>query len=166
MAKSPKTNTVTLLTSTKAITAATNTLAAAANMLQHDAHTLACSVLAHVGKHGQIGIVNNFLAAMPDMTRKNSLILWFETFGKLKYEGKAMCYVSTKPQRLGDAMEKPFWKFKANEGVPYQPLIMDTYIDQQIKKLEKDQKETKQDHSALIGALKAHKATILTALPN
>ena len=155
---------MTLLTSVKAITTEIERVQRVGATYQVDLHVLACSVLQHVGKHGNIGVVNQFLAALPDAVRVNALKDWFEAFGKVTWIGadtKAMktpSFVSAKPQRLGEAMEKPFWKFKANEGAPYVPLIMDTYIDQQIKKLAKDDTETKSNKWApVIAALKAQK---------
>ena len=97
------------------------------------------------------------------MVRKNALQMWFETYGQLTFsavnEGDKPAWRidRSKKQRLGEAMDKPFWKIKGMEGVKYVPLKMDTYLDQQIKKLEKDQKETGANHSALIMALKTYK---------
>ena len=51
-------------------------------------------------------------------------------------------------------MKKPFWKFKANEGVPYEAIDVAALIAGTIKKLERDSKETKIDHSAVIHALR------------
>lgn len=140
--------------------------------LQVDAHIIACSILAHVELHGDIRMVNSLLAAVgkDSMLRMNSLRTWFETFGKIKFEKGNPCYVSNAKTRLGDAMAKPFWKFKAMEGTVYQPLVMTTYIDDQIKKLEKDIKNTPNaDHTAqraLIKALKDHSNTVATTPAN
>lgn len=162
-----------LLTTVKAIDAATKDIAVRGTSLQVDMHIVACSVLAHVGKHGQIGIVNNFLAAIPDMARINAIKVWFEKFSKVTFVGadgktlKSPVYVSGKAQRLGDAMETPFWKLKAKEGEAYEAIVMDKYLDQQIKKLQKDQTETKRDWSPLIKSLQAMKlAQAPVALPN
>lgn len=112
--------------------------------LQQDIHRLACSVLKHTAQHGRIQVLEQFIDAMPAMVRVNSLQLWFETFGQLTYnalEGekkRAWRIDRSKKLRLGEAMEKPFWKFKALEGAQYTPIKMDDYLDQQIKKLEKD----------------------------
>lgn len=132
--------------------------------LQHDIHKLACSVLAHTAKHGRIQVLEQFLEAMPDMIRKNSLQMWFETFGQLTFsaaegsdvKGKTWHIDRSKKVRLGEAMEKPFWKFKALEGAPYKPLEMDSWLEKQVKALEKDAKETGRNHNAIIAALKGY----------
>lgn len=130
--------------------------------LQQDVHILACSVLAHVGKHSNINVLTDFLAAVPDMVRVNALKTWFETFGQVSFsalkEGDKPSWRidRTKKVRLGDAMVKPFWKFKANEGVPYQPLDMAKYCEQQIKTLERDARLSGHNHDTLIMFLKTY----------
>jgi hypothetical protein len=145
---------VTLLTTVKAIEAAILSIHERGTSLQTDMHIAACSVMRHLGKHKDIRIVMKLLNAMPDMARKNSLMLWFETFGAVKFEGKEATFVKDKPTKMADAMAKPFWKFKANEGVPYEALDVVALINSTIKKLEKDTKETKIDHTATIHALR------------
>lgn len=133
--------------------------------LQAEMHKLACSVLVHLGETSDIRVTLRFLAAMPEMARGNALHAWFETFGPIKFAtpeeikngAAAARFVKGGKVRLGDAMAKPFWKFKATEGKPYEPLVMDTYLDQQIKRLEKDAKETGADHKDVIAAFRALK---------
>lgn len=132
---------------------------------QAELHVLACSVLQHVAKNRNVTVLQHFIESLPAAVRVNSLQKWFETFGNVSYsaiEGsKENCWRldNTKKLRLGEAMVKPFWKFKANEGLPYVPVDMDAWSEQQIKKLEKDAKETKRDHSVLINALKGYRFT-------
>ena len=144
---------ITLLTSLKAIDAAILSLHERGQSLQTDMHIAACSVLAHVGKHRDIRVLHKLLNAMPDVTRNNSLRLWFETFGNVKFEGKDIVLTSN-GIKLADAMKKPFWKFKANEGVPYEAIDVAALIASTIKKLERDSKETSIDHSAVIHTLR------------
>jgi hypothetical protein len=144
---------ITLLTSLKAIDAAILSLHERGQSLQTDMHIAACSVLAHVGKHRDIRVMHKLLNAMPDVTRNNSLRLWFETFGNVKFEGKDIV-LTDNGIKLADAMKKPFWKFKANEGVPYEAIDVAALLASTIKKLERDSKETKIDHSAVIHALR------------
>jgi hypothetical protein len=65
-------------------------------------------------------------------------------------------------------MAVPFWKL-VKEAV-YQPLNMSTYIEKQIKLLNKDIKNTPNaDHTpqlALIKALNEHSKTVATTLAN
>jgi hypothetical protein len=128
--------------------------------VQAEMHKLACSVLAHLGEHKDIRTVQKFIAAMPDMARVNGLRNWFEQFGPIKFheaEGKdaapTATYVKGKAVDLGKAIDKPFWKFSAKEGQPYEPLNVETWAKAAIGKLQKDAKETGRDHSALIHAL-------------
>ena len=154
---------VVIMTSLKAINAEIKWVADTGATLQQRTHALACSVLAHVSKHGNINVLTQFLDAVPDMVRKNALQQWFETFGQVSFkavaagEKPAWRIDRTKKVRLGDAMDKPFWKFKANEGAPYVPLNIDDYLSKQIKLLEKDAEKTGVDHSALIAAMKGYK---------
>lgn len=166
---------IAIVTGVKDLTKRIDALKPTAADLQHEVHVLACSVLAHTAKHGNINLLNRFLDALPDMVRMNALSSWFEHFGQLTYgpikEGDDPIWRidRTKKALLGDAMVKPFWKFKANEGVPYQPLDMALWCEQQIKRLQKDTKETGNNHEHLIMFLKTynpqgelHKATMPT----
>jgi hypothetical protein len=138
--------------------------------LQMEAHVIACSILKHVEKHGDIRMVNTLLAAVgkENMLRMNALKEWFEKFGKIAFEKDNACYVGSAKTRLADAMAVPFWKL-VKEAV-YQPLNMSTYIEKQIKLLQKDIKNTPNaDHApqlALIKALNEHSKTVATTLAN
>ena len=136
---------ITLFTTNKDIDAAIKSLHTDGQALQAHMHKTACSVLAHLGKNRDVRYVLKCVAAMPDMSRKNSLMQWFETFGQIVFgkgetAGTAM-FATDKKHRIGDAMDKPFWKFKANEGMPYEAIDFTKYVEQQIKKLDKDIKE-------------------------
>lgn len=162
--------TVDLITTIKAIKLEIADVEVIGATLQQRIHRIACSVLAKVGKDGRIQLLEQFIDAMPDMVRKNSLQTWFETFGPLSFSAlentdskkKGWRIDRSKKMRLGEAMEKPFWRFKALEGAPYQPLDTDAFINTAIKKLEKDIAECKKagrEHvksSALLMALKTH----------
>ena len=129
--------------------------AKSAGTLQKRTHVLACSVLQHYGQNKDIRIVFKFINAVPEMVRVNGLKLWFEAFAPIKFTEETAVYVKDGKFKLGDAMDKPFWKFKANEGAPYEAIDLLKYAQYQIKKLEKDQKETGRDHSVVISALKS-----------
>lgn len=127
--------------------------------LQTRTHVLACSVLQHYGQNKDIRIVLKFINAVPEMVRVNGLKLWFEAFAPIKFTEETAVYVKDGKFKLGDAMDKPFWKFKANEGVPYEAIDLLKYAQQQVKKLQKDQEKTGRDHSALIAVFNAMGAT-------
>jgi hypothetical protein len=148
---------LTLLTTVKAIEAGIASIHVAGQTLQTQMHLIACSVLQHVGKNKDTRVLMKLINAMPDMSRKNSLISWFETFGNVKYskEAKSFVLVKDKGIQLGNAIDKPFWKFKATEGVAYEPIDVAALVAQTIAKLTKDAEKTKRDHTGLIKALKA-----------
>lgn len=135
---------------------------------QKSVHQLAVSILYHVGEHGDTTVVKRFIEAMPESTRSNGLRAWFEHFGPVKFDRDApsgtevVQFVRGKPALIGDADAKPFWKFKAHEGKPYEALDMEKWLTSVIKKLEKDAKEAHRDHSGLINDLTAR----LTGLKN
>jgi hypothetical protein len=77
-------------------------------------HSAACSVLAHVGQHRDIRMVDRLLVVVSDSVRANRLKVWFSAFGPVEFvEGQAK-YRRAKTL-LGDAVAKPFWKFKAKK---------------------------------------------------
>jgi hypothetical protein len=123
-------------------------------LLQAEAHRIACSVLRHVGEYRDIHVVRRFLDAMPDMARANALRTWFETFGPVTFDGNVAYFNKAGKTKLGEAIDKPFWKFKANEGEEYQPVNPSALIEALIKKLEKDGLKTGRDHRATTQALK------------
>ena len=122
--------------------------------LQKDIHIAACSVLAHVGKHGDVRLVSRLLESCPDMTRKNAIKAWFEAFGPVAFgeKGEVKHNPATKLQ-LATAMGKPFWVFKPEEA--YVPMDVAKAFDSFIKKLEKDHKETGRDHTSMVAKLLA-----------
>lgn len=164
------TSSLTLLTSVKAINAAIKDIHDRGALLQMDVHIAACSVIKHLDKHGDIRMVERLIGAMPDMSRVNSMKHWLETFAKVSFsgaDGKTLehpAYVSSKTTRLGEAMEKPFWKFRQTEGTAYVPLVLETYLDNQIKRLKQDQEKAGHtQYTALITFLEDYKHVAPTA---
>jgi hypothetical protein len=146
-----KTAPMKLLVGVKAIEAALVSISRKGQSLQKDIHVAACSVLAHVGEHREISLVTKLLASCPDMTRRNALRSWFESFGMVAFDGNDAKFDGTRKHRLGDAQAKPFWSFKPE--AEYVPLDVAAAIGSLVKKLEKDEKETKVSHSAMIAQL-------------
>jgi len=153
---------IALILKKKDIDTRTAALKTSAKDMQHEVHVLACSVLSFVAKHRNMNVLTQFLDAMPEMVRVNSLMKWFETFGELTYgplnEGDkpSWRFDASKKWRIGEAMVQPFWKFKALEGAAYIPLDFNAWANAAIKKLEADSKATGRDYSPLIMALKTH----------
>lgn len=135
--------------------------------LQTSMHTLACSVLKHLGKTKDVRHTLAFLQAMPEMSRLNSLKQWFEAYGPVRFPtaeerqsgAPEIMFVKDKKTLLGDAMGNPFWKFKAQEGVDYVAMDVAKEIERMLKRLKKDAEKTGVDHKGLIAGLQtAHKA--------
>jgi hypothetical protein len=121
--------------------------------LQTEAHRLACSVLRHVGEHGDVRVVLKFIQALPEMSRRNAVKAWFEHFGPVKFDGEEITFVKGGKTRLGDAMEAPFWKFSPEPA--YKPIDVAEALEALIKKLVKDAGKTNRSHAATIAALRA-----------
>ena len=131
------------------------------NALQAGAHKLACSVLRHVGEHGDVRVVSKFIASFPDMARVNAVKAWFEAHGPVTFENAGVVnYVKGGKTRLGEAMEIPFWKFAPE--AEYKPIDPAKALNSLIAKLEKDAKLTGADHSGLILSLKTIRANSAT----
>jgi hypothetical protein len=142
------------------------TLHTAGQSVQAEAHAVALSVLYHVGKHGDVRVVgklvNGLLQAMPEMSRTNALRDWFAEFGPVTFGEKGIAlYVKNKPTKMADAAAMPFWKFKVE--APYQALDIMKFVEQAIKKLTKDQTETKRSHGPLLKALETIKSEMTPA---
>lgn len=140
-----------LLTGVAAIEAALKSIFTRGQSLQADIHIAACSVLQHIGQHSDIRLAKDLLAAMPEASRKNAMREWLATFGPIMFEGDAPVFVKGGKVRLGDAMATPFWKLVPEK--PYEAIDVAAFMASMVKKLQRDQKETKVDHSKLIRTL-------------
>lgn len=147
-----------------ALDKAINELHGKGQRMQDHMHKLALSVLVHVGTHKDIRIVHRFVQAMPAMARTNGLRAWFEKFGPVKFtevDGvEQITFIASNPAKPGDANQKPFWKFSATEGKPYEALDITKATEQFIQRLEKDAKATGRDLTALIEAIKHGRAEV------
>lgn len=145
----------------KAIDAAMVALFASGQSFQKEAQSVALSVLQHVATHGDVRVasklVNGMLNAMPELSRINALRAWFEAFGPIAFDAEGIAtYVKGKPADVAKAAATPFWKFSPE--VPYQAMDVLKSVDQFIKRLQKDAKETKKNHAPMIASLEAIKA--------
>lgn len=163
---------VAIVTSMKAFNVRVAALKVSAADLQQETHVLAVSALHHLAKNRNINVLTQFLDAIPDMVRVNALKQWFETFGEVTFspakdgDKPSWRFDADKKTRIGEAMEKPFYKFKALEGAPYKPLVMDTYVDNEIKRLEKDIKANPENadlRKAILAQFRKAKAGELVA---
>lgn len=129
----------------KAITA----VAKRGQALQKELHKVACSVLAHVAQHGNVGIVDKLVKAVPEMGRANALCDWFAAFGPVIFDDeRKAAHVKGKATDLRKAMAMPFWQFKPEQA--YKPLDVVANIGSMIKRYQDDAKKTGADHGFFI----------------
>lgn len=146
---------IALYTSVKAIEGAIKLAVVQGESYQRELHKIAVSVLAHVGKHKDVRLVNKFIDSVADAVRVNALRSWFETFGNVKYdlEAKAMKYDASRKVRVGEAMGNPFWKFTPEAD--YVPLDIDKAVASFIKRVQNDAKQTGRNHAGVLKALES-----------
>jgi hypothetical protein len=85
---------------------------AALNIVTHHA---ACAVLTHVYKYSDVRMVDRLLEGVPDAAQRSRLRVWFAAFGPVDFVGGKVTFRRGAKTTLGDAMAKPFWKFKIKE---------------------------------------------------
>lgn len=150
MSKSKTATTVAIIQGVAAMNKSFDTMLVTYKGLEALMHQNACSALAHVAKHKDIRQVRGLMDRMEHMgaIRVNALKAWFEFFGPVTFaDGTTATFDKAKATKLGAAMEAPFWQFKPE--AQYIPLDVAKSLDQLVKKLDKDAKETGLDHSAL-----------------
>lgn len=115
---------------------------------QAESHRVACSIIALFGENNDVRIVmpliEKLVASMPEAMRLNSLKLWFEAHAPIKFStteqikggAPAVQYVKGGKFLLGDAMAKPYWKFKAQEGVAFHAVDLQADIKKLLKRIE------------------------------
>lgn len=122
-----------VFTTVKAINAESARLGIVAKTWQKDMHTLNLSVVHHLAKHGQIGVLNHHLDQFKDAlaVRRNAIIAWFVTFGACTFDEKNQRFMHKKDHKLdlSAANEKPFWKFSGNETGKDDMQVFDVMAD-------------------------------------
>ncbi len=116
-------------------------LASTGKQLQADMHELNLSIIHHLAQHGQIGVVNHWLAQFEkvESVRKNAMVQWFNTFGACKYNEELgrFEHVKGKKLELAKAKAKPFWKFGALENdKPIKLMTLEAGIKSLIKQMK------------------------------
>ncbi|QIG67181.1 hypothetical protein [Rhizobium phage RHEph27] len=128
--------------------------------LQRDVHIAACSILHHIEEHRDVRVVEKFIGmmvnALPESYRINAMRDWLVEFGPIAFDQNKPVFVKDKATDMAGALKTPFWHFSPEK--PYQALDKVKAIDALIKKFQKDQDETGEDHSATIAALELAKA--------
>ncbi|QIG69945.1 hypothetical protein EVB84_001 [Rhizobium phage RHph_Y48] len=128
--------------------------------LQRDVHIAACSILQHIEEHRDVRVVDKFIGmmvnALPESYRINAMREWLEKYGPIKFEQNKPVFMKDVATDLTGALQTPFWKLSPEQT--YMPIDRVKAIDALIKKFQKDQEKTGEDHSATIAALELAKA--------
>ncbi|WP_156795580.1 hypothetical protein [Bradyrhizobium icense] len=83
--------------------------------LRQDLHQVACSVLAHVEKYGDVRLIDRLIAAVPAFIDTHPLMDWFTVFGSVEFvDGKAK-YKARGQSAIEVATALPFWTIPAEE---------------------------------------------------
>jgi hypothetical protein len=83
--------------------------------LRPDLHQVACSVLAHVEKYGNVRLIDRLIAAVPAFMGTHPLMDWFTVFGPVEFvDGKAK-YKARGQSAIEVATALPFWTVAAED---------------------------------------------------
>lgn len=130
---------------------AISNIASRGRKLDSDIQACGLSILLHIENHGDITKANKLWDAMPKGSRRNALIEWFISFGKLKVSDKddkrkvPLVFDRKKETRLQDAMDKPWYECKPEQAPD---LVFDVEAQlrtllKRVKKAQDDGKEIK-----------------------
>ncbi len=85
---------------------------------------IACSVMQHVAKHGDIRIVRHLFANLPASLHTNSMKEFFARYAPVTYDDKGEVHFDKAGKlQLGLALENAWWK--AKKEAPYQPYVFE-----------------------------------------
>lgn len=132
-----------LITDTSKLNTLIDSIKKRGNTLQDDIHRAACSIIAHVVAHGDVMPARRLVDAVPQMTRKNALLAWFEQYGPLRYDtdSKELVYDKTKKDSvdIDSAKLVPFWEYK--QEAEYKGMDFVAELAKLVKRAEKARKE-------------------------
>lgn len=122
--------------------------------MDNDIHLVACSIVAHIEKHGDITKVEKLVNAMPQASRKSALKDWFLVMAKVSYDmkNKAFVFDKAKVTMQEDAEATPFWEFKPEPE--YKPFDIQASINAIIAKATKAMERGEKVPEATVEALR------------
>lgn len=122
-----------------AINAAISSIQGRGKKLALDIHICAVSTLLHADQHGDITLAAKLVQALPDFSRRNALLDWFQAFGKFGWDAdaKALTFDKTKKTQRIEAIETPFWDFKPE--AEYKPFVLAAELKKLVDKAVKAQ---------------------------
>lgn len=77
--------------------------------LRQDLHQVACSVLAHVEKYGDVRLIDRLIAAVPAFMDTHPLMDWFTVFGPVEFVDGKVKYKARGRSAVEVASAIPFW---------------------------------------------------------
>ncbi len=77
--------------------------------LRQDLHQVACSVLAHVEKYGDVRLIDRLIAAVPAFMDTHPLMDWFTVFGPVEFVNGKTKYKARGQTAVEVAAALPFW---------------------------------------------------------
>lgn len=83
--------------------------------LRQDLHQVACSVLAHVEKYGDVRLIDRLIAAVPAIMDTHPLMDWFTVFGPVEFVDGKVKYKARRQSAIEVATALPFWTIAAEE---------------------------------------------------
>ena len=134
-----------LFTKTSDIMSAIEDIRSTGKKLDNMIQVAACSVIQHVGKHGDITLVNTLVEAMPNGSRVNALRDFIVTFSKAEYDEatKAFKFNKEKKTDLAGAQAIMWTEFKPEQ--PYVAFDLQKLLVSVIKKADAALKDAPQE---------------------
>ncbi len=134
-----------LLTKTSDIVSAIEDIRSTGKKLDNMIQVAACSVIQHVGKHGDITLVNTLVEAMPNGSRVNALRDFIGTFSKAEYDEatKAFKFNKEKKTDLAGAEAIMWTEFKPEQ--PYVAFDLQKLLASVLKKADAALKDAPQE---------------------
>lgn len=126
----------------------------AGNNLNKRIQAVALNALWYVNKHGDIGFANRLMLAMNSGQRRQSMVVFLETHGKLEWNGTDKAFVFRKRDDVNEntvATINEFWYDALKEPPIRSSVDFEDKVHKFIKSLERDINNSKVvvEHSSL-----------------
>jgi hypothetical protein len=144
---------VKLITGTAAIDKAIASIKNRGAKLDNDIQLAGLSVLAHTAEHGDTGVMDRLVQAMPKSARKLALVEWMLAYGRARKldpkvkeeaqaikEGRVFKFDKERKLDLTGAVEKPWYQFKP-EAAPSTAFDAQAAVASVLARLQKAARE-------------------------
>lgn len=145
-----------LFTKTSDIVSAIEDVRSTGKKLDNMIQVAACSIVQHIGKHGDITLANTLVEAMPKGSRVNALRDFIGTFSKAEYDEatKAFKFNKEKKTDLVGAQAIMWTEFKPEQ--PYVAFDLQKLLASVLKKADAALKDAPQEvDMALLAKLRS-----------